>query len=156
MSPEKMMQQLSGGAAQRQEVLQRVREFRALDPSGLITLATHAVPELHRKGEVLWKKGDDAEDFLVVVAGNVMPRLTSVTRVQENQTVGLLPLWVAQEDDGFQVPERTGDIVVTSQVAVVLRIQYQTLLPWMKALGPDMARLFARHLAQTDEALAYI
>lgn len=158
MPSEDLMQQLSGSAAQRQEVLQRVREFRALDSSGFATLASHAIPEIHRQGEVLWRKGDEACDFLVVVSGNVMPRLTSVPRVQENQTVGLLPLWAAPEDgeEEEMIPRRTGDIVITSEEAVVLRIQYQTLAPWMRALGPDMARLFARHLADTDEALAYM
>lgn len=155
---EELMQQLSTSSARRMEVLQRVREFRALDGSGFATLATHAVPEVHRQGEVLWKKGDEACDFLVVVSGNVMPRLTSVPRVQENQTVGLLPLWAASEEgeEEDMIPRRTGDIVITSEEAVVLRIQYQTIVPWMRTLGPDVARLFARHLADTDEALAYM
>lgn len=158
MPTEKLKLQLSTNPTHRLEVLRLVREFRGLDEPGLTTLAAHAIPELHHQGEVLWKKGDEASDFLVVVLGNVMPRLTSVPRVQENQTVGLLPLWAAPEEDSEDetIPRRTGDIVVTSEEAVVLRIQYQTLAPWMRALGPDMARLFARHLADTDEALAYM
>lgn len=158
MTTKELLAHLSASSAYRQDVLGRVRELRALDESGMITLATHAVPEVHRQGEVLWHKDDEAGDFLVVVSGNLMPRLTSVARVQENETVGLLPLWAAPEEGKEKdiVARRTGDIVITSEEAVVLRIQYKTILPWMRTMGHDMARLFAQHLARTDEALAYV
>ncbi len=43
-----------------------------------------------------------------------------------------------------------------SLVGVLLRIHYETIMPWMHSLAPALAHLFARHLALTDEVLAYI
>lgn len=158
MTAHQLLEHLSASSANREDILRRVHELRRLEDPGFAMLATHAVPELHHQGDELWKKDDLATDFLVVVRGNLMPRLASVVPVQEHQTVGLLPLWAMPEEapEGMNIPRRTGDIVVTSDEAVLLRIHYRALEPWMKMVSLDVARLFARHLVLTDEALAYI
>lgn len=158
MTAEELLEHLSESSANRNTTLRQVRELRGLESQGFTMLANHAIPELHHRGDELWKKDDPADNFLVVVRGNLMPRLASVTLVQEYQTVGLLPLWAVPEEapEGMNIRRRTGDIVVTSAEVVLLRIHYRNLQPWMSMVSLDVARLFARHLVQTDEALAYL
>lgn len=146
------IQALEENPEARRRVIKQIPEFAGLSDQGVHALIAESEFERHPKGAILWNKGDIATDFLIVVQGNVMPKLASVSPVQANQTVGLLPLFARKNSE---IALRTGDIVVTKDAAV-LRIHYQILIPHLLSIGLAMAQLFARQLADTDEALAYL
>lgn len=147
---------LKGSLKERADVLRQVPEFQGLAESELTELAHLTTVEEYGPEAVLWKRGQLADRFLVIVTGGVMPRVTSVQIVLPVRLVGHLPMWAARDPRAQGArPRRSGKVVTmhtNDGPTVVLAITYTAFERFIPpGIGSDFASSFAYDLAATDE-----